>query len=84
MKRVARKPLRASAKPTLDSLLVEYFRQNQQDHVRIGERLDSLHVAIARIEENVATHKKHWGIVATVVTAGVVGFVSNFWRNVIK
>jgi hypothetical protein len=68
----------------LKDLLLEYIRANQSDHERIFEKLETLSVQVARVEENVLTQKRRWGMLATVATSAVVGFLVNFGRNMVK
>lgn len=52
---------------------IEHLHQYIIDHMENEEnQITDLRVSIARIEENLKTHNRRWGALATVITATIV------------
>lgn len=60
--------------------LRDHIEREEDERKELMNRIGSIEISVARLEETTKGLTNKWGFVATVVTATVVGFVTNFFR----
>lgn len=63
--------------------IVERLEEVAKDQKELLHEVKELHIKVVRLEERANLNGKTWGMVATVVTAAIVGLISSLFKSFI-
>lgn len=64
--------------------IVDSLEEIKRDQKKHEQKTGELAVAMARLEERVASHRSAWGMVATVVTSALVTGLAWVFKSMLK